>query len=75
MDTEILKNIQSRLESIEQRLEKIENGCSKMSGHVDFVERAYEVIRRPLNFLMERLVGKPELPPLIENKTSDPDKE
>ena len=39
MDLEI---ILKKLESIEQRLERIENGCSKMEGHVDFVERAYK---------------------------------
>jgi len=54
MDLEI---ILKKLESIEQRLERIENGCSKMEGHVDFVERAYKVVRKPLNFLMDRLVG------------------
>ena len=65
MDLEI---ILKKLEAIEQRLERIENGCSKMEGHVDFVERAYKVVRNPLNFLMDRLVGSPRLPPLIENK-------
>ena len=65
MDLEI---ILKKLESIEQRLEKIENGCSKMECHVDFVERAYKVVRKPLNFLMERIVGTPQLPPLVENK-------
>jgi archaellum component FlaC len=65
MDLEI---ILKKLESIEARLEKIENGCSKMTGHIDFIERAYKAVRRPLNFLMDRLVGSPRLPPLIENK-------
>jgi hypothetical protein len=58
----------AKLDSIEKRLEAVEKGCSKMTGHVDFVERAYKVVRKPLNFLMDRLVGSPRLPPLIENK-------
>jgi hypothetical protein len=63
MDLEII----ARLESIEKRLEAIEKGCSKMSGHVDFIEMAYRAVRKPLNFLL----GTPKLPPLVENKTQD----
>jgi hypothetical protein len=31
------EEIMKRLDSIDQRLANIEKGCSKMSGHVDFV--------------------------------------
>jgi hypothetical protein len=68
MDNEILKDIQSRLVSIEKKLDRIESGCSKMSGHVDFIEKAYKVSRKPLNYIMERIYGKSTLPPLTENK-------
>jgi hypothetical protein len=62
------EEIMKRLDSIDQRLANIEKGCSKMSGHVDFVERAYTAVRKPMNFLMAQLMGTPKLPPLIENK-------
>ena len=65
MEFEEIKKI---LDSIDQRLSRIEKECAKMNGHVDFVERAYTAVRKPMNFLMERLSGTPKLPPLIENK-------
>ena len=67
MESEILK----KLESIEKRLDAIEQKCSKMSGHVDFVERAYRAVRARLNYIM----GSGELPPLLENKKLDTVKE
>jgi hypothetical protein len=58
MDFEEIKKI---LDSIDQRLSRIEKECAKMNGHVDFVERAYTAVRKPMNFLLG-------LPSLIENK-------
>jgi len=56
-----MDQILAKLESIEQRLDKIESQCSKMSGHVDFVEMVYSAVRKPFNYLM----GSPIL---VENK-------
>jgi hypothetical protein len=70
MELEILQNIQKRLDGIEHRLDPIEKGCSKMTGHVDFIERVYRAVRVRLNYVM----GSGELPSL-ENKTLITDKE
>jgi hypothetical protein len=64
MEFEEIKKI---LASIDQRLSVIEKECAKMNGHVDFVERAYKAVRKPINFL----IGSTQLPPLIENKKSE----
>jgi len=64
----------AKLDRIEKRLEAIEKGCVKMNDHVNFVERAYKVVRAPLNYVLERLIGAEELPAL-ENKTLLNDKE
>jgi len=58
----------AKLDRIEKRLEAIEKGCAKMNDHVNFVERAYKVVRAPLNYVLERIKGAEELPAL-ENKT------
>ena len=64
----------AKLDRIEKRLEAIEKGCVKMNDHVNFVERAYKVVRAPLNYVLERLKRAEELPAL-ENKTLLNDKE
>jgi hypothetical protein len=63
----ILKQIEKRLESIEKRMDQIDNhlgivkqDCSKMGEHIDFVEHAYSILRKPLNYLLCK--KKTELP-------------
>jgi len=60
MEFEEIKKI---LASIDQRLSKIEKECAKMNGHVDFVERVYQSVRKPMNLILGT--------PLIENKKSE----
>ena len=47
-----MEEILAKLESIEQRLVKIEEKCSKMSGHIDFVETVYNTISSPLFYML-----------------------
>lgn len=72
---ELLKDIQGRLDSIEKRLGVVQEGCTKIEDHVNFVERTYTLVRRPLNFIIQRISGTSKLPPLIENKITLTDKE
>jgi hypothetical protein len=60
MEFEEIKKI---LASIDQRLSKIEKECAKMNGHVDFVERVYQSVRKPMNLILGT--------PLIENKNPE----
>jgi len=60
----IYHRMESRLESIEKRLEGIEKGIEKMSNHVNFVERTYDVVRKPLNYILGKISGPSELPPI-----------
>jgi len=60
MEFEEIKKI---LASIDQRLSKIEKECAKMNGHVDFVERVYQSVCKPMNLILGT--------PLIENKNPE----
>ena len=56
---------------LEEKLENIEDICSKMSGHIDFVEDAYTTLKNPLSFVkrnVEKLMGKTDNQPLPELK-------
>jgi len=50
-DIEILKNIEKRLEIIEVHLGIVKEDCSKMGNHIDFIEKTYNVLRQPLNYV------------------------
>ena len=60
--------INSRLDQLQKIIIQNENNCNKMSNHIDFVEKTYDQLQKPLFFFkskVEYLMGsKPE----IENK-------
>jgi len=51
---ESIKNIETRLNLIEQVLNK---NCSKMEDHINFVESTYNIVRKPLNYLKNKVEG------------------
>ena len=54
---EELKNISRRLERIEEKLGIMHEDCSKMSHHIDFVERVWTKVRAPLG----SFIGRPNI--------------
>jgi uncharacterized coiled-coil protein SlyX len=61
---ESIKNIEKRIDNIEVKLNVIENDCVKMNNHVDFIQSTYKIIRKPLNYLtnkLEVLMGRNEI--------------
>ena len=59
---ELLEEIKNRLVRIEADIQllKEENkivsqNCLKMGTHIDFVEKTYEVVRSPLNYLKKKI--------------------
>ena len=54
MEEELAK-ISRRLDRIEEKLGIVQTDCSKMSYHIDFVERVWIAIRSPLGYF----IGKP----------------
>jgi hypothetical protein len=57
-----LEKINLRLDSIEKLLQDIYElneinftNCSKMSEHVDFVEKTYTIVKIPLQFLTNKI--------------------
>jgi hypothetical protein len=64
----ILKGIEKRLDTIENHLGIVKKDCSKMSGHIEFVENTYEILRKPLNYIMGKVPYKEKerLPQLKE---------
>ena len=67
---ETLKNIEARLQKIEETLAETQKDCSKMSSHITFIERTYETLRLPLNYI-KSYIGYPKELPVIENKEKE----
>ncbi len=69
-----LDTILDSLQHIERRLEKLEKDSSKMSDHINFIQKTYNIVRVPLSYLknkVEHLMGShtaSELP-VIQNNT------
>lgn len=80
---EELKKINQKINLLEDKInlliennKNIENGCSKMKEHIDFVENTYSSVRRPLNFIKNKIdymmgnLNSQELPQ-ITNSSND----
>ena len=64
---EILRSIEKRLDVIENVLGIVKTDCSKMGQHIHFVESTYDILRKPLNYIMGRIPCKGKELPLIKN--------
>jgi len=74
---ETLKKIEARLDSIEASIAIIANNskcveqdCSKMREHIQFIEKTYEMVRTPLNYIKNCIAPSKDLP-AIEEKSGD----
>jgi hypothetical protein len=68
---ETLHDINKRLENIEKHMGILEKDCSKMSEHIRFVEKTYDMLRGPLGYLKNKVdyltgASRVELPPIKE---------
>ena len=50
-----LHKINKRLDTIEDRLVKIEEKCDKMISHIFFIENTYDRIKKPFNFIIDKI--------------------
>lgn len=68
MDPEIknkLDSLEYKLIDLEVKLNKIlellENdvapNCNKMSSHIDFIDKVYDTVKSPLNFMCNKING------------------
>ena len=53
-----LKEMNERLARIEERLGIMHTDCSKMSQHIDFVEKVWTKLRSPLGYFIGKQMPK-----------------
>jgi len=74
MDDKQFKLLLESIQNIEKRLDKIEKTSTKMSNHINFVEKTYNILRLPLTWLknkVEYTSSYQELPLLEDTKNVD----
>ena len=58
---EKLENIEKRLNLIEEKINVIKTDSSKMTSHINFVENAYNILRKPLNYFINDVKKLPNI--------------
>ena len=52
---EKIEVIETKIDLINCKTENIEKDCGQMHEHIQFVETTYNVVRKPLNYLTNRI--------------------
>jgi len=52
---EKIEIIETKIDLINCKTEHIEKDCGQMHEHIQFVETTYNVVRKPLNYLTNRI--------------------
>jgi archaellum component FlaC len=47
--------IDSKIDKLSRKTEEVEKTCDVMRVHIQFVESTYSVVRKPLNYLTNRI--------------------
>lgn len=51
------RTIEQRLDELERKIDHLIHICSRMDGHITFVENAYDKFNHPLNVIKEKVEG------------------
>ena len=54
MQPKEVDDLNRRLDHIENLIKANSQDCQKMSDHIDFIERIYEYVKRPLFFFTDK---------------------
>lgn len=47
--------VDSKIDMLIKKTENVEKDCDQMRDHIQFVESTYNVVRKPLNYLTNRI--------------------
>jgi hypothetical protein len=68
---EEMNDMKLKLDRIENLLMENKHNCDKMSNHIDFIEKVYEYIKKPLFYITNkfRIMSKDE--PILQIEEND----
>jgi predicted nuclease with TOPRIM domain len=50
-----ISKLSNKINQLENKIDLLIKICSKMNGHIDFVEDTYNTMRNPLNFIKNKI--------------------
>ena len=50
-----LNNIETKLDLLLEKMEISVKECSKMGEHIDFIENVYDTVKKPLDFICDKV--------------------
>ena len=50
-----IKELKMSVESLIKIIETLTNTCSRMDSHINFVEKTYDILKHPLNYITEKV--------------------
>lgn len=63
---EEINDLKLKLDRIEHLLLENKHNCDKMSNHIDFIERVYEYIKKPLFYITNKFQIMSKEEPVLE---------
>jgi hypothetical protein len=63
---EEMNDLKHKLDRIEHLLIENKQNCDKMSNHIDFIERVYEYIKKPLFYITNKFKIMSKEEPVLE---------
>ena len=52
---EDIKKLNENMKALTEAINNLTSACSRMDGHIDFVENTYDILRTPLNFVVRQV--------------------
>ena len=71
MKCSTMEEILESLRRIEKRLDKLEQQSEKMSNHINFVQKTYNLVRAPLSYIKSKFDRTYTELPAIENNVDE----
>jgi len=60
-----LKAVEDVLRELKEAVDKLTVVCSRMNNHISFVEKTYDKMKHPLNYMVESVLWVGSLRPVL----------
>jgi uncharacterized coiled-coil DUF342 family protein len=66
-----ISQLRNEVSLLISEVKSLKNACSRMDGHITFVENVYDKVRHPINTVLNYVQGQEELPRITSSEDID----